>query len=215
MTDNAGAVEHLRAEVEQLRTQVQHRDRALAQAREQQVASTAILRSIVTSGGDPSAVLAAITEHATRIGRAIDTLIYRVDSDMVSLVAHHGPFELPAASARVFSVHEHRLSSAAIRERGPIHVPDFAAVAPERFRDAWTVRPDGSDVAQRRTCLAVPLLIGSEAIGSLLIRRDTVAPFSDHEITAVEAFAAEAALETKTEEQISPLPNSVSTFRPL
>ena len=164
MGDDAATVEQLRAELAasrrretELRVQVEHLRPALTEAREQQAAMTEILRAIVASGGDASAVLATIAEQATRIGRASDTLLYRLDGDTVSLVAHHGPLVMPSGSrAATFPASERRVVTAAIRARGPVHVPDFQAVAAERFPDTWVHLRETDEAATHRTWLGVP-----------------------------------------------------------
>ena len=55
--------------------------------------------------------------------------------------------------------------------------------------------PDaGVDEDEVTTRLAVPILRGDESVGGLLLARNDIRPFSDHEIALVESFADQAAI---------------------
>ena len=79
MADDATRIAQLEAEVAELR----QREAVLAserdEAREQQTALVDILHRMVDAPGDAEAVLNLIAEHATRIGHAVDTQIFRRD----------------------------------------------------------------------------------------------------------------------------------------
>src|SRR5258708_804001 len=74
-------------------------------------------------------------------------------------------------------------------DREPVHVHDLRAAADEF--------PDGSERALRfghRTTLGIPLLREDEAIGTLLIRRAEVRPFTDKQIVLLTTFARQAVI---------------------
>jgi GAF domain-containing protein len=74
-------------------------------------------------------------------------------------------------------------------DRVPVHVHDLQSAAAEF--------PDGSKRALRlghRTTLGIPLLKEDEAIGTLLIRRMEVRPFTEKQIALLTTFAREAVI---------------------
>src|SRR6185503_6937333 len=70
---------------------VQSLRRELADALEQQAATSEILRVIANSPTDVQPVLDAVAENAARLCGASDALIYRIDEDVLRLAAHFGP----------------------------------------------------------------------------------------------------------------------------
>jgi hypothetical protein len=62
---------------------------ALAEAREQQTATSEILRVISSSPTDIQPVLQAVTENASRLCRAANVSLYRVEGDLMRKVAEH------------------------------------------------------------------------------------------------------------------------------
>src|SRR5215471_13055451 len=63
----------------------------LAEAREEQAATTDILRVISSSPTDLQPVFAEIAATAARLCDAYDATIFQVDGDLLRRVAHHGP----------------------------------------------------------------------------------------------------------------------------
>ena len=164
------------------------------EAQEQQAALADILQRMVAAPGEAEAVLAAIAEHATRLGRAIDTQMYRRTGDLVYLAAHAGPLLTPDQVNMPWSLGERRFSNEVIRGGRTIHEPDIGAVVAARYPDTLANAQRVGRPFGHFTWLGVPLHLSGEVIGALTLRRSDVASFSDREIAVVEAFAAEAAL---------------------
>ncbi len=75
-------------------------------------------------------------------------------------------------------------------DRKPVHVHDFLSTEGEEF-------PDGRERARRegiRTVLSVPLLREGESIGTIVLRRTEVHPFSDKQIALLQTFADQAVI---------------------
>src|SRR5262252_3071038 len=69
--------------------------RELAEARQQQAATAAILGAISNLPADPYRVFAEIAVNAARLCDAYDATIFRVDGDVLRVVAHHGSIPQP------------------------------------------------------------------------------------------------------------------------
>src|SRR5215475_13172116 len=75
--------------------QLQTRDRELAEAQEQQRATSEILRVISNSPTDYQPVFDTIVRRAGVVCGAVDAMLFTVDGDELVVRAHHGP--LPGA----------------------------------------------------------------------------------------------------------------------
>ena len=62
-----------------------------AGVRSQLVATVQILRVLANAPGNLQAVLDAVAEQAARVCGATDSLIHRLDGDLLRLMAHRGP----------------------------------------------------------------------------------------------------------------------------
>src|SRR5262245_42807650 len=70
---------------------IQELTKALSEAREQQAATSDILRVISSSPTDLQRVFAEIAASAAQLCAADDATIFQVDGDHLRLVAKHGP----------------------------------------------------------------------------------------------------------------------------
>jgi signal transduction histidine kinase len=166
--------------------EVQARNRDLAEALDQQVATSAILRAIAASPTDIQPVLNTVTENAAQLCDAIDATLFLRRGEVLAVAAHDGAIpvdftELPMARDVV--------TGRAVLDQSPVHVHDLVA-AEDDF-------PAGRKYALRlgfRSILAMPLMREGEAIGALMIRRRDVRPFSDKQIDLLSTFADQAVI---------------------
>jgi GAF domain-containing protein/anti-sigma regulatory factor (Ser/Thr protein kinase) len=163
----------------------------LREALEQQTATSEILRVIASSPTDIQPVLDTVAKNAARLCEATDAQVQRVDGDLFMTVASYGPFP---------PTHEKRAldrtypGGRAIIDREIIHIPDLEAVRETEFPGARGGRRPGGNPLEFRTVLAVPLLREDTAIGSILIRRTEVKPFTDKQISLLKTFADQAVI---------------------
>src|SRR4030095_1249976 len=166
--------------------QLESRDRELAESTAQQTASSEILGVIASSPTDLQPVLDSVAENASRLCDANDAGILRVDGDILRPVASYGPMprveELPITRGIP--------GCRAVVDRQTIHVSDLAAELETEFPDSKLIQ----QVAGTRTLLATPLLREGIAIGSIVIRRTEVRPFTDKQIKLLETFADQAVI---------------------
>src|SRR5262249_4795783 len=172
--------EALKGKMEALE-QLETRDRELTEALEQRTATGEILRVIASSPADLQPVLDAMAESAARLCASHDASIFRLDGDILRLVAHHGPLrdypglEIPAIRGTV--------TGRSVVDRQTIQVVDLQAEADEF--------PEGTTFAQKfgfHAYASVPLLREGMAIGAIGLRRTETEPFSDTHIALLQTF---------------------------
>src|SRR5262245_60968163 len=98
--DNSQATElsQLKEELRRVTEKLESREDKLAEALEQQAATSEILRVIASSPTDIQPVLDAVVESAARLCNATDGLIARVDGDiLIPAVAKYGSMPVPEA----------------------------------------------------------------------------------------------------------------------
>src|SRR4051812_28563891 len=123
MADDAARIAQLEAELRQARDEIQQRDRALANAQEQQTATAEVLRVIAASPNDLDRVLTAVAESAARLCEINDVDIFGIEGASVVRIASVGTMTGPP-SGQLIPLNRQTIQGRAIVDRRPVHVPD-------------------------------------------------------------------------------------------
>jgi PAS domain S-box-containing protein len=159
----------------------------LAEAMKQQTATSEMLRIISTS--PIQSVLDAVAENAARLCNANNARIFRLEDNLLRLVASYGEILLTSHGHEPFPANRDTVTGRATCDRRTIHVHDLAAEDNEYPVGSRAVKSEGY-----HTSLATPLLREGTPTGVILVRRLEVQPFSDSQIALLETFADQAVI---------------------
>jgi GAF domain-containing protein len=185
----AAELSQLKTELQRVSEELQSCKRERDEATEQQAATSEILGVIASSATDIQPVLDTVAENAARLCEANDAVIQRVDANLLRRVAHYGPIPATAAGEEM-TVTRALLPGRAILDRQTLHVHDLAKAVETEF-------PEDKPYQQRfgaRTVLVTPLLREGVPIGTIVIRRTDVRPFTDKQIALLKTFADQAVI---------------------
>jgi GAF domain-containing protein len=168
------AIENVR-----LFNELQTRNRELTEALEQQTATGEILKVISGSPTDVQPVFATIVESALRLCDGLYSGVYRLEGDVVQLVAHN---HVEAEAAELlrgsrFPLSRQSLVARAILDQQVVHVSDMET-DPEVSE--WSRGRSRS--LGYRSILVVPMLREGIPIGAIRVNRSVPGPFSAKEI---------------------------------
>jgi GAF domain-containing protein len=180
-----------------LQQQVSALTRELAEAREQQTATSDVLRVISSSPGELEPVFEAMLANATRLCNASYGAMYLSEGSAFRVVAMHN---VPPAFAEfrrhnpVFRPNPRIALGRLATTKQTIQIADVEA-EPGYFDPlpGFSSSQMGM-LAGARTILAVPMLKESELIGAIAIYRQEVEPFTDKQIGLVTNFASQAVI---------------------
>jgi signal transduction histidine kinase len=179
-----------------LQTQLDQRNRQLAEARkqlaealEQQTATADVLKVISNSPGELEPVFQTMLEKATRICDAKFGTLFRYDGGFVHVAAvmasapsaylefvkQRGPFRPQPGT----------LNYRAVQTKQVVHSPDYSAES---------VPGNAAKLGGARSTVAVPMLKEDELVGTIIIYRQEVRPFTDKQIELLKNFAAQAVI---------------------
>ena len=167
--------------------EVQAKTRDLSEALTYQTGSANILSVIASSPTDVGPVLKAIVESACELCDAVDAIVLLKDGDGLRVSAHHGPIPLDMER---WTLSRKWVAGQAFLDRKPVHVHDLLSAEGDEF-------PDTRQRTARtgtRSILSVPLLREGKSIGTIVLRRTEVDPFSDKQIALLQTFADQAVI---------------------
>ena len=169
----------------------------LAEALEQQTATSEVLQVISNSPGELEPVFEALLGNATRLCQAEFGNLFLREGDAFRVAALHG-----ASTAYVewrqrelminVRDHPHLPLARAARTKAVQHVPDLTTEPAYIERDPPIVALVES--AGARSLLTVPMLNEGDLIGAIAIYRQEVRPFTNNQIELVTSFASQAVI---------------------
>ena len=175
--------------VADLQEQLDRQTRELVDAREQQAATSEILRVISSSPTDVQLVFDTVVRSAVRLCDGVIGALNTFDGELMHVAAMHNYTpEALAAVRRMYPTRPGRqqLTGRAILSRTIVHVPDVLS-DPE-------YAPDIALAGGWRGGLAVPMIRNEAVIGVILVMRAQVGPFSHEQIELLKTFADQAAI---------------------
>jgi transcriptional regulator with GAF, ATPase, and Fis domain len=163
--------------------------RELSDAREQQAATSEVLRAISRSTFNLQTVLDTLLQSAVRlcsadqgtVAQRRDDIFYRSVSYGFSPAYLDYVKDIPVKPGRDTGTGRALLEGKVIHIQDVLADPDFT----------WK---EGQRLGGFRTVLGVPMLRDGVAMGVLALTRSAVRPFSDEQIALVESFAAQAVI---------------------
>ena len=172
-----------------LQKRLDQRTRELAEALEQQTATSEVLKVISSSAGHLQPVFQAVLENATRLCEASfgALLLYEGDGAYRLAALHNAPpayveVQRRKPVARPGPLTPHGRAGAT---KQLLHIADLVEDIAYKARDPLTVWFVEATVA--RTLVVVPMLKEDELIGVIVIYRQEVQPFTEKQIALVQA----------------------------
>ena len=166
-------------------------ERDAATAREAALAE--VLDVINRSPGDLAPVFDAMLEKAMRLCEAAFGGLAIFDGDTYRVVATHNiPEPLAAVFQGTLPIRPETSFGRIARGETPVHIADVSA--DETYRMGSPVRRALVDLAGARSALWVALRKENAVLGTFVVWRQEVRPFSDKQIALLENFAAQAVI---------------------
>src|SRR5258708_37022682 len=164
--------------------------KALAEALEQQTATSEVLRVISSSPGELEPIFQAMLANATRLCNAEFGVLEVDDGDGSRIAAvYNVPPALAATQHTSFRIHPKSGHAELRRTKQAVHIDDIRAMPPYLEGDPRLVAY--ADLGGARTTLGVPMLKEDTFVGTIAIYRQEVWPFTDKQIELVKNFASQ------------------------
>ena len=171
--------------------EIQTNNREITEALEQQTATSEILSIIAENPTYVQPVLDAVAERAAKLCNSYDAVIVRIDGHIYRIVAHWGVVPLPEDNLlHGIPLNRDTVTGRAMVDKKTIHIHDLLAEP----LDEYPLSREYYQTSEQRTMLVSPLMRENEVIGSIMIRRQEVNPFTEKQIALLKIFADQAAI---------------------
>src|SRR5499427_6408294 len=190
----AASEKKLKAYACELEQKLEARTRELAEARDQQAATSEVLQVISSSPGALEPVFETMLANATRLCEAKIGFMNLYDGDKFRIAAL---YNVPSAYAETWRDQTFRPPQGSghadvLRTKEVVHIDDARSMPPYREGNPFIVA--FVDLAGARTFLIAPMIKENELIGTIGIYRQEVRPFTDKQIKLVKNFSAQAVI---------------------
>ncbi len=161
----------------------------LQESLEYQTATSDVLKVISRSSVNLETVLDTLVGTVVRLCRADQAGMYRLRDGGYHIIASRGLSEEAQEFQRTHPLPTDRgsMSGRTALERRAVHIPDV-------LQDPEYTYREGAKVTGYRTLLGVPLLREETLVGTIVVARPRVEPFTDKEIELVRTFADQAVI---------------------
>jgi len=168
---------------------IERLSRDLAEATEQQIATSEVLHAIGRSASEVGPVFGTVLRHAVRLCAADAGMVYRFDGDVYRIAAALGG---PPEYRRYIEEHPVRPGLGSLvgrvgHERRTVQIVD-AAVDPQ-YEQQEARRLGGF-----HTMLGVPMVADDRVVGVIALWRSKIDPFADVTIELATTFAAQGVI---------------------
>jgi two-component system, NtrC family, sensor kinase len=182
------SVADLQKQLDQRTHELAEAQKPLAEALEQQAATSEILRVIRSSPSNVQPVFDAVAEIAARLCESFDSAVWRREGDRLILVAHHGA--IPQTGSESFlPLVRGTVGGRSVLDGRTVHIADIQTEGDEFPNTSENARRQGY-----RTILSVPLMREGVAIGAIVLRRTETRLFSERQIALLQTFADQAVI---------------------
>jgi GAF domain-containing protein len=171
--------------------ELQAKNSDLTEALEQQTATSEILRVISSSPTDLQPVFDSIAASATRLCDALFGLVFRLESGLITLVAHDGA--TPEQLSAIRGVYPMAPGGQTVAARA-IHERRVIAIADSQTSGEYPHIAERARAIGYRSLVSVPMLRGGVALGAINVVRAAVLPFTDTQIELLKTFADQAVI---------------------
>src|SRR5205823_1164344 len=186
------AVAELQRANAKLQRQLDERTAERDEALQRETATAEVLGVINSSPGDLAPVFDAMVEKATRLCGAANAVLRTFDGEWFHLVAASGEPHLLEQAQQLGPVPATNVMQGRLAQgEDVVHIADVRDT--DLYRESAVVR-ERLDLWGIRTWLAVALRRDSLLLGTIIVSRKEVRPFSEREIALLESFAAQAVI---------------------